>query len=314
MKNLILSLAFLWLGITTVTSQEVLKTRKVVQVLTEQSFFLNGGMRASFGGLSRTYFEVKLPSNTVEWYYTITTIEGQPPSGATLQLTSQLGKLVDPTGLTSLAISSIMVPTGAFVCDVFLMDHTNATAFINKVDLNGGTFKCYLTCSRQNFRSGAVGISDITKGTWYLGFRNPSTSTGIGIKLEVAAIVEVINEEKLAEKEKARNYGNLGWRSYENGDIDKCIEYSKKALQIDSTNGIFKSNLALCYLVKGDDQAATELYMEAVTDLMKMTPRSLGKRYLQATIDDLVNASKKYTTLKEVDNLLSFMKGELANL
>ncbi|HVK49822.1 MAG TPA: hypothetical protein VM488_18290 [Pseudobacter sp.] len=314
MKNLILSLAFLWLGITTVTSQEVLKTRKVVQVLSEQSFFLNGGFRASMGGKSRNYFEVKLPPNTVEWYYTITTIKGDPPSKETLQLASQLGRMIDPTGVASLTLSAIMVPTGAYVCDVLLMDLANATAFVNKADLNNGNYRYYPTCSRKNFRSGVVRINDITKGNWYLGVKNPSETTGIGIILEVAAIVEVVNEEKLAEKQKAINFGNLGWRSYENGDIEKCIEYTRKSLQIDSTNGIFKSNLALCYLIKGDDQSATELYMEAVTDLMKMTPRSEGKRYLQATIDDLVNASKKYITLREVDNLLSFMKGELANL
>ena len=43
-----------------------------------------------------------------------------------------------------------------------------------------------------------------------------------------------------AQKEKAITYCNLGWKSYENGDIEKCIQYSKKALTFDSALGIVK--------------------------------------------------------------------------
>jgi hypothetical protein len=43
-------------------------TYKVVPIITKQAFYLNGGAKAMFGGVSREALQVNLPSNTVEWY------------------------------------------------------------------------------------------------------------------------------------------------------------------------------------------------------------------------------------------------------
>ncbi|HYC28095.1 MAG TPA: hypothetical protein VEB42_04750, partial [Chitinophagaceae bacterium] len=111
--------------------------RKVVQVVSQQNFFLNGGVRSAFGGKSRTYFEVQLPPNTIEWYYIVTTYPSE--NKTSLNLAQQLTKLL-ASGVTSILASAILAPTGSNSCDVFLMDHRNAEAFVQKVDNSGGTF------------------------------------------------------------------------------------------------------------------------------------------------------------------------------
>jgi tetratricopeptide (TPR) repeat protein len=369
--------------------QTTQKIRKVIQVMPQQTFYLNGGMRATFGGKSRTYYKIDLPENTVEWYYILTTSGGEPESKATLNLIPQLTKLFDPTGITALAASAIIAPTGSNTCAVYLMDRANADAFLEKIDNLGGKYYYTISGSRENFREGTVQVKDAIYGTFYLGFKNPSTSTGITIEFEAAAIVEetVINnnewstnskeqlyntfyrnlqnekqneetakdianclvskittektpaqynkmsqnereafvtknsvtctakykEQQTPEQEKAKNYGNLGWKAYENGNVDKCIEYSKKALKLDNTLGFVKANLGLCYLIRNEETIATDYYMEALSDIKKLKLKSQIKDYLKAVIEDINNALKKYSILKGSDDIKELFKEELKN-
>jgi hypothetical protein len=99
--------------------QVISKTRKVVPVMPQQTFYLNGGTRATFGGTSRVYYLIQLPKNTVEWYYTFTTSQGKTENGS-LNLLPQLTRLLDPSGLTAIVTSSILSPTGAMVCNILL--------------------------------------------------------------------------------------------------------------------------------------------------------------------------------------------------
>lgn len=79
------------------------------------------------------YYKIDLPVNTVEWYYILTTSAGETESKATLNLVPQLTRLFDPTGMSALAASAIMVSTGSNTCAVFLMDRQNADAFYRRL-------------------------------------------------------------------------------------------------------------------------------------------------------------------------------------
>lgn len=61
-------------------AQTIVRERKPVQVYSPQTFYLNGGNRATFGGKSRVWYNIQLPENTVEWYYSFTTTKGQDPT------------------------------------------------------------------------------------------------------------------------------------------------------------------------------------------------------------------------------------------
>lgn len=384
MKFTLLVLIF-FIGLNSL-AQTVTKTRKVIPILTEQTFYLNGGVRATLGGKSRTYYQVDLPQNTVEWYYIFTTSAGQSTNTA-LNLIPQLTRALDPTGVTGILVTSILSPTGSNTCDIYVMDRKNADAFQSKVDLIGGTYSYNVSGSRENYRNGTVQIKNLLTGTHYIGIKNPSSSSGINIKLEVAAIVEetivdnstwtiptkerfsnlfynnliqknVTSEiaretsncmvakmtidktpetyeemtrsekesyfenlmiqcsdkykiKKTPEQEKAMTYGNLGWAAYEEGDIEKCITYSKKALTLDNSLGYVKANLGLCYLLKNDEATATDYYIDALSDFKK--DNRTKKDNIEAIIKDIEAALKKNPSINGASTIKSLFQSELKN-
>ncbi len=363
------------------------KQRKVVPLMPQQTFYLDDGVKATVGGRSRVTYKIDLPKNTIEWYYIVTTVEGETPDKISLNLVAQLSKLLDAAGITAITDAAIVAPAGSGVCNVYLMDSDNAEAFLQKADNSGGSFRYKSSGTRENFREGTVQIKDAIAGTYYLGFKNLSASKGITIVFEAAAIVEELVEnntdwvndtkqnlyntfyqglkgDKLSEEEakeianclvekitiektpgqyyamsetekenflkerysscaakyedikgpdyeKATNYANLGWKAFEKGNIDWCIEYSKKALELDSSLGHVKATLGLCYLIKNDESTATGYYMEALSDIRKLKLRSQRKEQLISVLQDLKNARTKYPALKGSEEVKALYEEEL---
>ena len=384
----ILTILLLSVFVKNVDGQTIKKIRKVVQIMTPQTFYLNGGAKSTMGGKSRTLINIKLPKNTVEWYYSFSTTKVEN-SKSTISLISQLTKLYDPSGVTAMAANAILTPTGEGVCDIYLMDKKNADAFIQKIDNYGGKFNYFASGSRENFKNGTVVVRDIRSGNWCLGFKNPSTLEGISITLEVAAIVNEtetdlsewsaetktklyntyinnfkaakiddkfakemancivdkmtteyklsdfstkganqINEiekqivekcqqslqggEKTEEQKKASIYGNLGWSAYENGDIEKAIEYSKKALEIDKNLGNVQGNLGLFYLIKNEVVQATEYYVDAIEIIKK--DKLNAKNTFKTLYANINEAAKKHPEMKGYKEILSLLQIEYNNL
>ena len=376
------SLFFNFIFLFAIYGQIEIRTRRVVQIATEQSFYLNSSLRASFGGKSKTTLVVKLPRNTIEWYYTFSTSPGQNTVGA-LNLLSQLTKLFDPTGTTSILASSILTPTGSNVCDIYFIDYNSINSFM----VNGDFLK-YDSGSRENFKNGTVNIKDITRGEHYLGIKNSSATAGINVKIEVAAIVEDITEDdkvwssetkekfsnnffkllkhkytsesllkeisncslnnlitektpetffKMTENEKSNYidqimkqcslkfqadsletknekgimYGKLGEDSYKEGNIDKCIENSKKALLYNNHLGWVKANLGLCLLLKEDDNASTNYFVEALSDIKNDIENK--RKQIKNIIRELEKLLKKNPNLKSDNAIKSLFVTELKN-
>ena len=385
-KSLLIALSIFIITFS-ITGQNYKKIRKVVPIQTNQSFYLNGGTRATFGGKSRTSLLITLPKNTIEWYYVFSTSPNEGNSQS-INLVAQLTKIIDPTGVTAIATTALFAPTGnGGACDIYLVDRPNLDKFIKKVDNLGGSFSYILEGTRENFKNGVVQIKGINSGIWFLGFKNPSASTGVNITVEVAAIVEetvldnsswsnetkktfyenyykglknnglddniakevagcliekltsektpeewnmesegtrktFLNEnyascteqyqpQKTAEEEKGATFGSLGWKAYENGDVEKAIEYSKKALSYDTKLGWVKTNLGLFSLIKNDEMTATDYYVDAISDIK--SNRLTAKRHFEAAIDDINQAIKKYPEFKGYENILDLLKEELKN-
>lgn len=361
------------------------KERKAIPILASQDFYLNGATRGAIGGKSRAFFEIKLPANTVEWYYSFSTSPNVGQKQNT-ELFSQLTGLLSKSNVYTFAATAIFSPTGnGGACDIYLLDRVNLDKFYNKEDLFGKNFTYIIQGSRENYKNGVVQIKDLTKGTYYLGFRNSSLSTGTNINLEVVAIVEdiiiddswseadrsqyrtyffnalkkdfdeniandvsicmtdnIVNnyspsrlsnmqptdketfflevfkkcvssyqETKTPTQEKGTTFGNLGWKSYENGDLDKAIEYSEKALTYDNTLGFVKANLGLFYMIKGNDSKAIDFYVEAISDIKR--DRLNTKRALVAIIDDIDNALLKKPNLNGFQIVKDMLSDELKN-
>jgi hypothetical protein len=185
MKKILITLKLLLFVVCGICQSQ--SAYKVVSVISTENFYLNGGTRALLGGKSRTYLMISLPANTVEWYYAVTSTPNQNQNQS-IGLATQLIKLVDPAaGIAANAISSIIAPTGAGVCDVYLMsDQNSVMRYVNK---QPGQVSAIMSGSRENFREGVVDIKDALQGTYFLVLRNPSASQGINISIEVAAVV-----------------------------------------------------------------------------------------------------------------------------
>jgi len=185
MKKIIYT--FLFVLISTTIFGQSYKTVKLIQ---PRHIYLNGGLRSYIGGKSRTYVEVDLPSHTVKWYYSFTTSKGQSGSNE-LNLALQLSSiLIDPSGMSSSLLSSIKVPNGSSVIDVYLCNRPNIDAFLNKVDNSGGRFYYDMQGSTLNTKQAVVEVDNVKTGTWFLGIKNPSSLNAVNITIEVVAIVE----------------------------------------------------------------------------------------------------------------------------
>ena len=160
---------------------------KVVPVVTSHSFYLKGGSRAIIGNSSRQVVPIELPANTVEWYYTITTTNTRKQSLHS-DLTEQLDKLLIPeTGITSDALSTIAIPGGYGLCDVYVMTNPNEVIkYVNKRP--AASF--LMNDSRQKYTSGIIQVKDFLYGSCFLVLRNPSASQGLNVTVEVTAIVQ----------------------------------------------------------------------------------------------------------------------------
>ena len=289
-----------------ITAQTLNRKQTLKTIVQNRTISLNGGANASFGGKSRTIIPIVLPVNTTSWYYSFSTSTGI--SG--LQLFAQLSSLAaSPLGITKNAINSIKVPEGNSGLDVFLFDQKSSDLFIQKVDLNGGSYSYLREGLVTNTNQAVVSINNALHGTYYLGLRNPSTFTGIHITIEVVAVVQDI-EKQSEEQSEAISLGNLGWKAFEREDYDKCIALSNQALQLDSTLGYVYFNIALCHLMKSETSKAISEYVKAIA-LTKKT--SIPKQTFQGAIDDLNTYMFKIPLNEDAKDILDLINQEIRN-
>ena len=156
----------------------------VVPIVSQQSFYLKGRSGTMGSSGSRQVLQINLPANTVEWYYTVTTRSGRGQFSNS-DLTGQLVKLVDPD--RGIAYKpSVYVPGGTGVCDVYLMTNPHE---VKKYVNRRPAVSFLMNDSREHYVSGAVMVKDFLDGSCFLIFRNPGSSRGVHVNVEVTAIV-----------------------------------------------------------------------------------------------------------------------------
>jgi hypothetical protein len=159
-----------------------------------QGFFINGGMNATFStGKSRVTIPITLPENTVEWYYRFSASRNKEDVEnvkANFKLFSEVGSaMLGLTGvgatITEGIFNSLAQPPGADFCDIYLLPAEHRSAFEGKLD---DQWRHYPDGGRENFKSGNVRVTCCTAGQFYLGIKNPATTMGVNVSIEVVAI------------------------------------------------------------------------------------------------------------------------------
>jgi hypothetical protein len=183
MKNALLPL-LVFCASSQSNAQAAKQDYMVVPIISQQSFYLTVGFHAMGNNGSIQALQINLPANTVEWYYTVTTKSGRGQFSNS-DLTGQLVKLVDPDcGMAT--NGSVRVPGGNGVCDVYLM--TNPHEVKKYVDKRPAV-SFLMNDSRKHCVSGVVPVTDFLEGSCFLVIRNPNSSHGVNVNVEVTAIV-----------------------------------------------------------------------------------------------------------------------------
>lgn len=291
MKKIIFTLTALLIGVSSYC-----QTYKTVTLIEQRNYYLNGGARSYLGGKSRVTIKVDLPANTKRWYYSFSTSPGENGTQM-LNLGMQVAATMSTGGLGAAVASSIQVPSGSGSVDVLVLPTEYKDLFLNKDD---GSWKFYQDVSLQNSRQAVQSIDNNYGNAFYLGLRNPSAMDGINIFIEVVAIVEEVN----AEADKGMLYGNLGWKAFERGEYDKCVELSKKALTYNPNLCFCRFNIALTHLQQGNDLSLDE-YIDAISSLKNdKFPRTT----LEGAIQDVDNLKVKNPTLKNLSDIQEILK------
>lgn len=103
-------------------------------------------------------------------------------------------------------------------------------------------------------------------------------------------------------------YGNMGWKAFEQSNYNNCIKYSEQSLAITPLFFV-KTNLALCYLVKGLETESITHYTQSLTILKNnKQPITMKLTYINAAIQDL-QTEKKKRYLKGADDAIAFLEG-----
>lgn len=264
-------------------------------LIEKREYYLNGGVRSFLGGKSRVTIKIDLPKNTKKWYYSFSTMPGSDGTKL-LNLAVQIGATLSSGGLVGLAAKSFQVPPGSGSADIFVIPPEYNNAFLNKEDNN---WRFFSDISLQNTKQAVQTVENNYGNSFYMGLRNPSSLNGINIIIEVVAVVE----EADSEADKGVLYGNLGWKAFERGELEKCVELSKKALTFNPNLCFVKFNIALVYLIQEKDEALDQ-YIMALADISSdQTP----KNTLSGAIRDIRNQKVKtpnLKNLKDVEDLL----------
>jgi tetratricopeptide (TPR) repeat protein len=222
-----------------------------------------------------------------------------------------LGSTLSSSSITKTALSKIKIPYGSHAIDAYLCDRTNIDKFKEKGDNWGNPFSYIIKGSAENTTQGLIRVNNVTSGTYYIGLKNPSLTNAVDIIIEgVAIIASEETFQQSDEQGKAVLYGNMGWKAFEKGEYEKCLEYSQKAIQLDPTLAWVKLNISLTYLVQEKPE-----YLDSYIDAILACKKSdHPKEFLQAGLKDIYDIKNKRTLKKSDEEVIELITNELSRL
>ncbi len=213
------------------------QTYKTVKLI-KTTKVLNSGGNSLIGGISRVTEHIELPKNTVEWYYSFSTIAGSSGS-STLNLAIQVAAYASTGPLGSTVAKELKVPPGNGKVDVLLITPDSKSAFLSK---NDDLVKRFSDLSEISATQSVKKITNLLEGSYYLGLRNPSSYESVTVSIEVVAIVKeeaTINDWTASKKQEAYNGLNQLFSNSLKGQL--------KQSEIDNFTGCLMSKITAKY-------------------------------------------------------------------
>lgn len=180
--------------VSLLSGQLVAQNRTLQPLVNQNRFWVNGGMKASYGGRSRIVIPVELPAGSVGVVYTISTQASEKAPLASSPLVSLLAESNPYAAAAMGAVKLAQALSGSTMesqVDVYLLaDANSVSAFQNKLD---GQWRTFTAGNREGFLGGAVGV-DLRRlyspTMLYLAVRNPQSMSGVMVTVDAVAIVE----------------------------------------------------------------------------------------------------------------------------
>jgi len=172
----------------------VKKTFTPIAVVAPQDFSVREVNATDMEGKSRMIIPVTLPPNTVEWFYRFSAskdtavIENVKKNfGLLREVTEQLSSFGEDTVITTVAMERLTQPPGTNYCDIYFLDRQFARAFEAKEDKQ---WRYLPEASREKVMAGNVKVKCCNSGQYFLGIKNPNSSFGVIVSIEVVALIE----------------------------------------------------------------------------------------------------------------------------
>lgn len=188
----------LLLSVISITCKAQESKEEAIEVLSPQIFHVNSV--TSLSGSTRKVVQLKLPANTIRWYYTYSAsrdVNKVKEVQHTYNLLAMLSRFIDESGTCAKAINYLGTPPGSDYCDVYLLSsYDDVSKFESKEDYISSKFIYHRPASQEGFVAGTKEVTDpkYIRQTQYLGFRNKSMSYGVDVSLQVVAIVSKNDE------------------------------------------------------------------------------------------------------------------------
>ncbi len=162
---------------------------QAVSVVAPAVYYLDSRLISQVSGHSRMTVLVKLPPNTVKWYYTFAATGNKSDVPEWVGLVGQLTRYVDKSGIAAYVIGQVSKPIGTAICDVHILDTASVKPFEAKTDDKWASDPAV---SKVNLTSGIVEVPFSGKSALAVGLLNPSLNNACNVKIEISAVVRVI--------------------------------------------------------------------------------------------------------------------------
>ena len=101
----------------------------------------------------------------------------------------------------------------------------------------------------------------------------------------------------------AMEFGNKGWQEYEKGNYNECLNYSRKALEINNTLWYAQFNVALVYLIQKNPKAFNKY--QTICEYCGDTDT------IKAALQDISDYEKKFGELQNSEPVKILLKSKL---
>lgn len=280
--------------------------------------YLNDSADASDQTNIRKLIDIKIPENNQYWYFVFST---SPPENNDypMRVSDKISNslLQAKKNKTESDLSGVEIPFGTDSVTIYLLNTENAALFA----VGNNNFDFIYEGTVKDRRQGLIQVQSHNESGLKLGILKTGKHGDCNVDFNFLFVLDsnlsttttsdpfqnnffnnnFFNDDFFS-KQRAESIGNQGWRAFQQGDYNKCLQLSKEALALDNTLGFVHFNIALVYLIKGQNVKAKKKYQQAIA----INCRDVWtKRTLDGAVDDLKTYMHLFPSKKTAYKLLN---------